>query len=77
MVMTLIVFCLSYAGGKAKPKHLIVPNFLVMMGVVENLSLLTQIIMTYKFGTWRFLAPILIAWILYLIGNPVFALVFN
>jgi len=77
LVMSMIVFSLSYVGGKTKPKHLIVPNFLVMMGVVENLSLLTQIIMTYKFGTWRFLGPVLIAWIFYLIGNPVFAFVFN
>jgi hypothetical protein len=75
--MTMIVFCLSYAGGKAKPKHLIVPNFLVMMGVVENLSLLTQIVMTFKFGTWRFLGPILVAWLAYLAGNPVFAVYFK
>lgn len=48
-----------------------------MMGFVENLSLLTQIIMTFRFGTWRYGIPIILAWLFYIIANPVFSFFFK
>lgn len=47
------------------------------MGLVEFGSLLTQIIMTFKFGTWKFGVAIILAWVFYLVANPVFAYFFK
>jgi hypothetical protein len=77
LVLTAILASLSWVGGKVKVTHLVIPNFLVMMGFVENLSLLTQITMTFRFGTWRYGIPIILAWALYVIANPVFSYFFK
>ena len=77
LVLTAILFSLSWIGGKVKIIHLVVPNFLVMMSFVENLSLLTQIVMTFRFGTWRYGIPIILAWALYVLANPVFSFFFK
>ena len=77
LIFTGILYCLSYAGGRVKSKHLVVTNFLLMMGVVENLSLLTQIVMTFRFGTWRYGIVIILAWLFYIAANPTFAYFFK
>jgi hypothetical protein len=77
LIMTLIVFGISLAGAKSKLKHLLVPNWLVMMGIIENLSMATQIVMTFKFGTWRYIFPLIAAYGLYMLANPVFSVVFR
>jgi len=77
LIMSLIALGLSLAGGKSKIKHLVVPNWLVMMGIIENLSMFTQIVMTFKFGTWRYTIPIVAAYAIYVIANIVFAVLFH
>ena len=75
--MTGIVFALSYVGSKQKKTHLLIPNFLLMMGIVENCSLFTQIILTFKQGTWQFGIVIIFAWIFLIFANPAFAYLFK
>jgi hypothetical protein len=77
LILTAIAFSLSYAGGKSKPSHLVVPNWLIMMGFIENFSLLTQIVMTFKFGTFKYAISIIIAYILYLLGNSSFSIIYR
>lgn len=77
LFMALVAFGLSLVGDRVKPKHLLIPNWLVMMGAIENLSFLTQIVMTFRFGTWRFIIPIILAYALYIAGNPTFAYLFQ
>lgn len=50
---------------------------MVMMGIIENLSILTQIVMTFKFGTYRFAIPILLAYLAYIGGNVLYTMYFK
>ena len=69
LIITALCFAMSYVGSKQKKKHLLIPNFIVMMGIVEHVALVTQIILTFNFGTWRYAIFIVIFWLLYVIVN--------
>ena len=77
LIITAICFAMSYVGSKQKKKHLLIPNFIVMMGIVEHVALVTQIILTFKFGTWRYAIFIILFWALYVIVNIAFVIKFR
>ena len=41
LIVMCICFAMSYVGSLQKKKHLLVPNFIVLMGAVEHISLVT------------------------------------
>ena len=47
LIVTLLVFCLSWVGSTQKKKHLLVVNFIIMMGILEHIALLTQILLIW------------------------------
>lgn len=66
---------LSFAGSKQKSKHLLIPNWLVLMGLLEHGCILSQMILNFKYGTWRYGIFIMLAWLVYVASNIAFALV--
>ena len=72
LIVTAVCFGLSYVGTIQKKKHRLVPNFIVLMGIVEHCALVTQFLCTLSYGTWRYLAFILIFWGTYVTGNIIF-----
>lgn len=76
IIIAVVFFFLSYVGSKQKPKHLLIPNWLVLMGYLEQGILLSQIILTGKYGTSGFMAFIMIAWLIYNGTNVAFIFLF-
>ena len=72
IIITLLCLALSWVGSKQKKKHLLVVNFIVMMGVVEHIALITQIVLTFAFGTWKWAVPIILFWVAYVLCNILF-----
>jgi hypothetical protein len=70
--ITLVVFGFSYVGYKQKKKHLLIPNFLVFMGIIEHIVLFTQVILTIKYATWKYFACSLFVWLAYVASNIIF-----
>lgn len=77
LITTCVLFLLSTIGAKSKKKHRLLTNFIVPMGLLLQIALITQIILTFKFGTWRYNTVIIIAWLLYVAGQPLFQYFFT
>ena len=77
LILTLLCLGLSFVGSRQKRKHLLIPNFIVMMGIIEHVALVTQIILTYYWATWRFMVFIIIFWIMYVVCNILFQIKFK
>ena len=71
-----VFFCLSYVGSRQKPKHMLIPNWLVLMGFLEHGILLSQIILTAKYGTWHYMIFIVAAWLVFCGTNIAFFILF-
>lgn len=41
LILTVIMFIVSWLGTKQKKKHLLIPNFLIFMGLIEHAALIT------------------------------------
>ena len=67
-------FILSYVGYKQKKKHLMIPNWLVLMGLLEHGCLISQIILNFKYGTWLYGAVLIFAWVSFVATNITFAI---
>lgn len=77
LILTLLFMLLSLVGTKQKRKHLLIPNFIVLMGILEHAGIITQIILTYFYGTWRYMACVGAFWLFYVIGNIIFQIQFT
>ena len=69
LIVMVILFFLSYVGSKQKRKHLLVPSWLVLMGILEHGCIISQIILNFKFGTWRYGAFLILAYAAFLATN--------
>ena len=72
ILIALVFFFLSYVGSKQKRKHLLIPNWLVLMGVLEHGILISEMILNFKFGTWRYGIFIILAWLCFVATNITF-----
>ncbi len=68
--MLLIV---SFVGKCVKPSHLILTNFVIFLGIVEHIAIVTQIVLTFIFGTYYLAIAVIVIWI----GYVVVAVSFN
>ena len=73
LIIAGIFFFLSYASAKRKKKHLLVTNWIVLMGLLEHGVLLSQIILNFKYGTFRYAVFLIFAWVSFVITNIVFS----
>ena len=65
-------FILSYVGYKQKRKHLMIPNWLVLMGLLEHGCLLSQIILNFQWGKALYGVIVILAWMCFVATNIVF-----
>ena len=72
LIISVVFFFLSYVGDKQKKKHLLIPNWLVLMGILEHGILLSQIVLTFQYGTINYAIFIIIAWVCFVATNIVF-----
>lgn len=49
-----------------------IPNWLVLMGILEHGCLLSQIILNFRYGTYMYGAVIILAWLAFCVTNIVF-----
>ena len=67
-----LLFGASYVGSKQKKKHLLVTNFIALMGIVEHIALVTQVILTFSYATFRYAAVAIVVWVTYVVANILF-----
>ena len=72
LIIATVLFFLSYVGYKQKPKHKMISNWLVLMGLLIHGCLLSQLILNNKFGTFFYAIFIIAAYACFLITNVVF-----
>ena len=65
-------FILSYVGHRQKRKHLMIPNWLVLMGLLEHGCLLRQIILNFQWGKVLYGVVVILAWMCFVAANIVF-----
>ena len=75
LIIAFVFLFLSYVGSKQKKKHLLIPNWLVLMGLLEHGAILSQLILNFKYGTWRYGVLLMLAEGFYVLGNLSFAVV--
>lgn len=51
LVIAILLYFVSWIGGQIKAKHLVLTNYVVMMGGLEWLCLVTQIVLSFLIGT--------------------------
>jgi hypothetical protein len=71
-----LIVCIGFVnwvGNRVKPRHQILPNFIVMMGILEHIALIVQIALCFSYGSSIAFAIIsIIIWLLYVAGQVVF-----
>jgi len=66
LIATVIIAFVSWIGKKIKPNHLVFANFVIMMGLIEHIALIVQIILSFIYGTYALAIPIIVIWLNYL-----------
>ena len=74
LLIALVFLLLSYVGSKQKRKHLMIPNWLVLMGLLEHGVLISEMVLNFRFGTWRYGIFIIGAWLCYVATNIAFVI---
>lgn len=77
LITAFLMFVLSVVGAKQKKKHLLVPNFLVMMGVLEHLAIITFMVLTLKWGKPAYFVCTLLIWAAFIAINVWFQITFR
>ena len=77
LITAFLMFVLSFVGSKQKKKHLLVPNFLVMMGILEHIAIITYAVLTVKWGNVFYLLFVLLIEALFIAINVWFQLAFR
>lgn len=51
LIIAIVLFFLSYVGYKQKRKHLLISNWIILMGMLVHGCLLSQMILNFKYGS--------------------------
>lgn len=65
LIITVLVAFVSWIGHVIKPHHLVFANFAIMLGAVEHLALLVQVLLSFIYGTYGLAIPIIFIWLGY------------
>lgn len=65
LITVALVALMSWIGKLVKPKHLFLTNFVIMLGLIEHVALVVQLILTFIFGTYLLAIFIVIIWVVY------------
>ena len=66
LMVIVILAAISWVGKCVKPKHNVLANYVVMMGMLEHLAILAQVALTFAYGTLIFAFLIILIWLIYL-----------
>jgi hypothetical protein len=73
-----LLFIVNLVGHKVKPKHLVWPNFIVMMGMLEHLALIAQVVLSFSYGgSFEFGIVSIIIYLSYIGANIAFTKIFK
>jgi len=74
LFLIIVIGLVNWVGRVVKPNHQILPNFIVMMGILEHIALISQVALCFSsFGSSIAFAIIsIIIWLLYVTGQVVF-----
>ncbi len=65
LILTILLAFVSWIGHKIKPTHLVFANFAIMLGAVEHVAMIVQVVLSYIQGTYAVAIPIVIIYALY------------
>ena len=66
LVMVAIIAIVSYIGSRAKQNHKGLTNFVVMLGMIEHIALITQVALAFIFSDYAFSMATLAVWFFFL-----------
>jgi NADH:ubiquinone oxidoreductase subunit 6 (subunit J) len=72
LLIAIVFFFLTYVGSKQKRKHILISNWLVLMGLLVHGCLLSQVILNFKYGTAFYGLFAIIAYLCYVAANIVY-----
>lgn len=72
LIVTVLLAFVSWIGHKVKKAHLVFANFVIMLGFIEHLALLVQVILSFVYGTISIAVPALLIWIVYILTQILF-----
>ena len=72
LIVTLLVAFVSWIGHKIKRAQLVFANFAIMLGFIEHLAILVQIVLSFVYGTIGMVIPIILIWVMYICIQIVF-----
>jgi len=72
LICLALISLISWVGRLVKPNHLVLTNFLIILGFLEHIALVVQLILTFIFGTYLLAIAIIIIWIGYIVSLIVF-----
>jgi len=75
LFLFILVGLVNWVGKIVKPSHQILPNFIVMMGILEHIALICQFALCFaytRFVNFAFGIISVIIWLLYVAGQVMY-----
>jgi hypothetical protein len=66
LILTFVTAAISWLGRCVKPSHLVVTNFVIMLGFIEHCALVAQIALTFIYATPSQTVTLSVLWLGYL-----------
>ena len=63
LILTVLCGIISWIGKLTKPSHKFLTNFLIMLGLVEHIAIVVQIVLTFIFGSYLMAILIIAIWV--------------
>jgi len=77
LIISAILMIFSVISYKIKSRHRFLTNFILMMGALEFFCTLTQIFLTFMFGTYKYAIVIILIFVFYLALNITYFVMFQ
>ncbi len=69
IALMIVIGGVSWTGKMIKPKHKLFANFVVMMGLLEHIALISQVALCFAYGgTIAFALVSILIWLCYFAG---------
>jgi hypothetical protein len=76
IIAAIIALGISGVGVIMKPRHILITNWLIMLGLLEHVLIFAQVLFTFAYGTINFAVVSIILWIIFIALNIAFYCMF-
>jgi hypothetical protein len=76
VIGAVIALGISGVGVIMKPRHILITNWLIMLGLLEHLLIFAQVLLTFAYGTLAFAVVSIVLWMIFIALNISFYCMF-